>query len=398
MVFPEHYVLVPAPEIEARLAGLLPLLKGRTGVFCWPPDLFYLTGSNQLGFLVVREGLEPLFLVRRTPSRARAESPLRVEALPSSRELGQKIEEYCGGRIRELGLTLDTIPAREAGRLGQALGNPRISDLTPALLGLRSRKSPWEVECMKKAGRISRSVFASLPGLFRPGMTELGLAGALFAKASELGSQGLPRTRSFGGEMYSWHIVAGKNGLRPSRVEAPFGGLGVSPSFPQGPSLDPIRPGEPIVVDFGVCHLGYHADVTRTYSWGRPPDRVYQALEALKGVEAALLDRLRPGEDGQALFALARETAAKLGFDREFLGLESCRITFVGHGVGLEISEPPFLAQGRPEELKDGQTLALELKMVLPGIGAVGHENTFAVTPRGGEKLSPAGEELTVLG
>ena len=398
MLFPEHYILVPATEVENRIGRIIHLLEDRAGLFCWPADLIYLTGSNQIGYLVLKNGFDPLYLVRRSPQRARAESPLPVTPLGSFRDLGRLIKRHFGGNPKRLGLTLDTLPALTALELEHALGRPQVTNLTPALLKIRSQKSNWELDCMARAGEIGRRVFAGLKGLFRPGMSELALSGALLALASQLGSQVLSRSRSFNGEMYPWHVVSGQNGLRTSRVEAPFGGLGLSSSFPQGPSLDPIRPGEPIVVDFGTCYLGYHMDVTRMFSWGEPQPQVIRGLDALKTIEAELLDRLRPGADGRSLYRLALETAADLGYERNFMGLEESKVNFVGHGVGLEISEPPYLAAGRDDELRENQTLALELKLVLPGIGAVGHENTVEVTSQGGRKFSPADEGLTIIG
>ena len=110
-----------------------------------------------------------------------------------------------------------------------------------------------------------------------------------------------------------------------------------------------------------------------------------------------LLDGMRPGADGAELFARAVALAERLGFAREFLGAAGRKIKFCGHGVGLELSEPPYLAKGRRESLEEGNTLALELKMVLPDIGAVGLENTVAVTTGGGVVLSPADADWLVL-
>jgi len=399
MTFPDYYPLVPEAEIKARLKRMGQALEGlaEAALFSWPADLFYLTGSNQMGYLVLAPDQEPLFLVRRSPDRARAESPVRVAPLDGLSDLGQAVKSHLGRFPQRLGLTLDVVPAREAGAMEDLLDRPQVIDLAPWLLNLRSVKSQWEVEQMAQAGRIGKLVFAQLPALFSPGMSELALAGALFKAATELGSQGFMRTRAVGGEMYPWHVVAGLNGLRTSRLEAAFGGLGVSPSFPQGPSLEPIKPQEPVLVDFGTCFLGYQVDVTRMFSWGRPPARSAEALEALKKIEADLLKRLVPGADGAALFDRARTMAGQLGFDREFLGQGRSRTKFVGHGVGLEISEPPFLASDRRETLEENQTLALELKMVIPGQGAVGLENTVLVTGAGGQKLTPAAEDFADL-
>jgi Xaa-Pro aminopeptidase len=389
MHFPEHYKLVPETEVSSRLERLAVLLEAEAALVSWPADLFYLTGSNQFGYLLIPNDKEPLFLVRRTPERAAAESPVRVASLEGFRELGDMVRDHLGRAPKRLALALDTTPVREARSLAELLGEPEISDLGPLLLSLRAIKSPWEIEQLEEAGRIGSLAYSRLPSLFRPGMTELALAGAVTSCLMELGSQVFTRSRSAAGEMYPYHLVSGKNGLRRSRVEAPFGGLGQSPSFPQGPSLEPIQPGVPILADLASCWQGYIVDVTRMFSWGPPPKRALEAHQALRTIEADLMDRLRPGVQGEEVFEATVALARELGFGLEFLGQGRSANTFVAHGVGLEISEPPYVAQGRPEIIQAHQALALELKMVLPGLGAVGIEDTVVVTESGARTLTP---------
>ncbi len=395
-LFPECYPLVPPREILDRQAALTEALAGEVdaALISWPADLFYLTGSNQIGHLLVAPGREPVFLVRRTPDRAAAEGPLAVAPLNGFGDLGRAVEDLLGRRPARLGLALDVTPHREVASLSEQLGGPELFDLSPTIMRLRSVKSQWEIDQITQAGRINREVMAKVPRMFKPHMTEADLAGAMMHEAMALGCQAFMRTRSVVGEMYPWHVVAGDRALLTSRVEAPFGGLGASPSFPQGASLAPIGPGEMILADFGCCYLGYLADVTRMFSWGPPPERGLEAYRALIEIQERLMAALVPGADGQDLYRLAMETAEELGFGLEFLGQGAAEIKFVGHGVGLEISEPPYLAKNRKELLEAGQTLALELKMVLPGLGAVGLENTVLVTPEGGRLLSDANEEF----
>jgi Xaa-Pro dipeptidase len=76
------------------------------------------------------------------------------------------------------------------------------------------------------------------------------------------------------------------------------------------------------------------------------------------------------------------------------MGPPGYKTRFIGHGIGLEIGDFPFIAQGHPYPLEQGMTFALEPKMVFPGKGSVGIENTFAVTQDGVEKLTSADERL----
>ena len=86
--------------------------------------------------------------------------------------------------------------------------------------------------------------------------------------------------------------------------------------------------------------------------------------------------------------------AEKLGYKDSYLGPPGLQTRFIGHGIGLELNEPPFLATGQSYPLEEGMTFALEPKIVFPGEGAVGIENTVVVTANGYEILTPAEMEI----
>ena len=79
------------------------------------------------------------------------------------------------------------------------------------------------------------------------------------------------------------------------------------------------------------------------------------------------------------------------------MGPRGHKTSFIGHGIGLELNEPPFIADGHDYPLEEGMTFALEPKMVFVGEGAVGTENTYLVTARGVRKLTPAPEDLVEI-
>ena len=102
----------------------------------------------------------------------------------------------------------------------------------------------------------------------------------------------------------------------------------------------------------------------------------------------------RPGVTGAALYDRALELA---GDAEGFMGAGNERVTFVGHGFGLEIDELPLLAQGWEEPLHERMVFALEPKFVFPGEGAVGIENSYLVTADGAAQLTYAPEDLLEL-
>ncbi|RLF55742.1 MAG: aminopeptidase P family protein, partial [Thermoplasmata archaeon] len=179
-----------------------------------------------------------------------------------------------------------------------------------------------------------------------------------------------------------------------SQSDSPMGGLGLSPAFPVGASLRSMGPNEPIMVDFGTCYHGYQADETRMFSIGKMEKRFVDAYLACREIHDAVLEDVRPGADCEALFLKSVEIAEKLGYKDNYLGPTGLQTRFVAHGIGLELNEPPFLAKGHSYPLEQGMTFAVEPKMVFPGEGGVGLENTVLVTADGYEVLTPAAQEI----
>ena len=95
-----------------------------------------------------------------------------------------------------------------------------------------------------------------------------------------------------------------------------------------------------------------------------------------------------PGIPAEQLYLRGLELATAAGFGEHWMGHGSSRVKFVGHGIGLEINEQPFLAQGFAEPLMAGNVIAVEPKLVFPGVGAVGIENSYVVREGGPEGLT----------
>jgi Xaa-Pro dipeptidase len=97
------------------------------------------------------------------------------------------------------------------------------------------------------------------------------------------------------------------------------------------------------------------------------------------------------------IYEMAIELAEKAGYSENFMGTGDQRIRFVGHGVGLELDEYPFLASGQEMPLQEGMVIALEPKLIFPGRGVVGIENTHLLTPNGLEQLTVFDENIVVV-
>jgi len=270
----------------------------------------------------------------------------------------------------------------------------RIVDSSRLMSEIRKIKTPFEVALMKRAGEIGRKAYLEGMGMLREGMTEIEFGGLLEAAAKRYGHEGLLRVRAMNYEAYTWHVLSGPTGGIVSQSDSPMGGLGLSPAFPVGASLRAMKAREPILVDFDTCFHGYIADETRMFSIGEMPADFTEAYKACREIHDSVLASTRPGADCEALFRRSVRLAEKLGYKDSYLGPPGLQTRFVGHGIGLELAEYPYLAEGHSYPLEEGMTFALEPKMVFPGKGAVGIENTVLVTGNGCECLTPLGEEI----
>ena len=392
------FVYTPAEEIEERHRKLRRQMEAEgmeAFLSLQKMDCFYLSGTAQDALLFVSLDAKPLLLVKRELERARAESPLeQVVDLKSLRELPSLVAEHTGRLPRVLGLEMDVLPVRDYLRLQSMFPNSKFVDASGILRGLRKIKSPFEVGLMRKAGEIGQRVYREAGKVLRQGMTEIEFGGLLEAAAKRLGHEGLLRVRSFNYEAYSWHVLSGFTGGIVSQSDSPMGGLGLSPAFPVGAGRKTMKAREPILVDFGICYHGYQADETRMFSIGKMPAKFADAYRACREIHDAVLAGARPGADCEALFLKTLELAKEMGYEDSYLGPPGLQTKFIAHGIGLELNEYPFLAQGQSYPLEQGMTFAVEPKIVFPGEGSVGVENTVLVTKEGCDILTPIDMEI----
>lgn len=363
-------------------------------------DLFYLTGTVQQGALwVPREG-EPLFLVRKDLGRAREESPLtRVEPLRSPRELGEAVlRAGLPWPVARAGMEWDVLPVLLARRWETALEGAEAVDGSPVIREARQCKSPWEVARMEEAAKVAEEVFATVPDHLRVGIAEVALAAEVEREARRRGHQGVVRMRAFNAEMFYGHVFAGPDSAVPGGFDTPLGGRGLSPAVAQGAGYRPIQEGDPVVVDLVICLEGYLVDQTRTFCPGTPSSRLRELHDATRAIEDAVIRLARPGTPWGVLHEAAMTEAERLGLGGCFMGPPGAQVAFVGHGVGIEVDERPFLARGFAKDLLEpGMTFALEPKVVLPDLGAVGTEDTWLVEESGVRRLTRGSRDLQVV-
>ena len=136
--------------------------------------------------------------------------------------------------------------------------------------------------------------------------------------------------------------------------------------------------------------------MTRVFSVGRLSEKAYSAHRTALDIKAAAEVAMRPGLACSELYSLAIGMVEKAGLTDYFMGTRQ-QAKFVGHGIGLEINEPPVLTPRSKDALQPGMIIAFEPKFVIPGVGAVGVENSYLITDTGAEKLTHFEEEIISL-
>ncbi len=395
--------MIPASEIANRIVALQALLRKNrvdAAIIRQNADLFYFTGTVQDSHLIVPASGNPVLLVRRSLARAEAESPLRpIIQMKSLVEVREATFEACGtSEPKTIGFELDVIPANAFFTYDEKIfPKQQIVDISGPIRQVRMIKSSWEIRLMRDAAAISKLVAESVPHLLRPGMTEFELCAELEAVSRKAGDSRMIRLRAFNLEMVFGHILSGPNAAVPSYTDAPTGGPGISPAFGQGAGDKKISAGEIVSVDTMIIWNGYANDQTRNFCIGPPPHRLAGAYEFVQSVHARFRNLARPGAITGELYETVWRWAREAGWAEWFMGYSDPRVIFVAHGLGVEVDEFPFIAQGQKLALQQGMVFALEPKVVIPDEGIAGLENTYFVTSDGIESLNTATEELMII-
>ena len=258
-----------------------------------------------------------------------------------------------------IGVDMADIPARTADRLAAHLPLAELVDATQDFIHVRMVKTAAELTRLEGAVAGSERGHAAVPRHLAAGISERELAGHV--RRAVAGSRTSP---------YILHLNAG----------------------PVGPTLLPptdrlIVPDSVVSVDVGCIHRDYAGDKFHVYAFGDPPPRAFEVHGALDRVNAALLDALRPGLSGAELFRLGRSRM-------EGEGLEMAG-AFVGHGIGIDIHETPYLAPVDPTPLEAGMVIVLEAGTRVAELGHFCSEITCLIEPDGVRLLTGIGHRIS---
>ncbi|MCC5579431.1 aminopeptidase P family protein [Microtetraspora sp. AC03309] len=350
---------MPFVSRRARVAAALPQHDVTALLVTRPVNVRYLTGlsSSNAAVLVTADGEAVLATDSRYIETARREC---ADAGPIE---ARDVTGALAGRSGRVAIEAHDMSVAEYHRL---LGDhPGLTPVSGLVEEVRTVKDEGEIEVLRRACAITDDAFSQVVERIIPGVTEREVARWLESAMTELGAE-KPAFDSI--------VASGPNGAIPHH----------------SPSGRAIEPGDLVTMDFGARVDGYHADMTRTVAVGRPADWLRDLYELVRQAQRAGRRAVRTGATAHDLDAAARGVIEEAGHAEHFgHGL--------GHGVGLEIHELPFLGPGKTGRIDDRVPLTVEPGVYLPGRGGVRIEDTLVTRADGPELLTLTTKELLVL-
>lgn len=355
-------------------------------------NLYYVSGRVFNGFCYLPAAGDPIFFVRR-PVGLEGEGVVYIR---KPEDIADYLATNALAKPDKLMLETDSISYNEYVRYEKIFNPAAVLNGTVALRRARSVKTDWELEQFRRSSALHTAVYELIPSLYKPGMTEIELSIEIERQLRLHGSLGIFRVFGQSMEIFMGSVLAGDNADAPSPYDFALGGAGLDPSLPVGGNGTPLREGTAVMVDMAGNFTPYITDMTRVFSVGRLPDLALRAHACSLKIQRRIEAEAREGTEAKRLYEIAAKTAEDAGLADYFMGHRQ-KASFVGHGIGLEINEAPVLAPRSRDVLTAGMTFALEPKFVIPGVGAVGIENSFVVHRNGVKKLTLCEEEVVRL-
>ncbi|MDQ1617280.1 MAG: hypothetical protein QOJ60_3219 [Actinomycetota bacterium] len=337
------------------------------------PDLRWLTGYDALPLerltaLVVDASGAPFLVAPRLEVPAVLASPaggLGIEVL--GWEETEDPYSLIASRlpaVRRVGVA-DRMWAEQLMRFRAAMPGAEQSLAGAALRDLRVRKSPAEVDALRRAGQAIDRVHRRMAQFLRPGRTERETA-AEIARA-----------------------ILDEGHVRVDFVIVASGPNGASPHHEVSDRV--LEPGDPVVVDIGgTTAEGYCSDCTRMYGLGEPETDFRTYFLVLLEAQQAACAQAGPGVSAESVDAAARAVISEAGYGEAF-------IHRTGHGIGVESHEDPYIVAGNETLLEPGMAFSIEPGIYQPDRHGARIEDIVVVTDDGIERLNVTDRDLVVL-
>jgi Xaa-Pro dipeptidase len=321
-------------------------------------NLTWLTGfSGASALLIPKNGESRVYVYGVNYEQAKAElSGFTVDSVKRGEDLMSKIAKQAA--VSEIGkLAVDALNVESWRALAKAVGGEKkLAVGTSFVRELRKVKDEEEIELMRKAGELTSEGMRVAYETVAAGVREYEVAAEIEYAMRKRGSSGVAFET----------IVAS----------------GACSAYPHGGCSDrKIRDGALVVVDVGATYRFYHSDMTRTLVAGKPTEKQKKLYQIVKTAQETAFEAVKPNVKAKDVDAAARKTIEDASYGEYF-------VHSLGHGVGLEVHEPPTLSPESKEVLAAGNVVTVEPGIYLVGYGGVRIEDTVLVQKNGAEKLT----------
>ena len=356
-------------------------------------NIYYTTGRFFRGFVMIFQDSDPYWFVIKPNVYERQENILMIRKPEDIHDIllekGLKIPA-------KIGLEFDVMTYSAISRQMKVFPEAEFHNASGILIKSRMIKTPWEIKKMREDGIHQSEVYRRVSHLYKEDMTDLEFQIEIERVLRLEGCLGVIRTSGNLMDINLGSVIAGDNADNPGPYDFTMGGAGVDPSLPVGANGMIIKRGETIMIDMNGSFNGYQTDMTRVWRLGEIPSLAYKAHECSIRIHRELCKMALPGVPVADIYRKAVEIVEEENLMDYFMG-HADHVSFIGHGVGIELNEPPVIMAKSRDILQANMTIALEPKFVIPKVGAVGIENTYRVTESGLESLTVFPEEIQEL-
>ncbi len=378
-------------EISRRTRHIQQLLQGIGAdaiLICTNTNLFYSSGRVFNGYTYIPAEGEAHYFVRR-PIGLQGNT---VHYIHKPEQIPALLAEVGIPYPHRIAIEWDAVHSDYV-RLEKVFSDAEVVNGSPIMRQARSIKTEYEIEQLRLSGEKHDYVYSLIPSLYRPGMRDIELQIEIEHQLRLHGCLGQFRINGQSMELFMGNLLCGDNANNPSPYDFAMGGAGMHHSTPVGCNGTPIVRGTTIMVDMNGNFNGYMTDMTRVFSVGELPELAYRAHQCSTDIHHAIAEVGIPGTPASRLYEIAIEMAQQAGLSDYFMGHRQ-KAGFIGHGVCIEVNEAPVLAPRSKDILALNQTIALEPKFVIPGVGAAGFEDTYLVTSNGLQAINKAPREI----
>jgi Xaa-Pro aminopeptidase len=351
---------------EAAADGVAALVVGPS------PDLSYLAGYNPMPLerptlLILRVGKDPVMVVPELERPLAAQSPVGSSIELVSWRDGEDPYALGAGLLERDGPVAvgDRLwAAHVLGLIASTGGDREFVPASPLIARLRAVKDEDEVAALRRAGRAADQTFRQVCDLRFEGRREEEIAQDVADLLVQNGH----------GAAEFMIVASGPNSASPHHE----------------PGGRTILPRDAVVLDFGGQLGGYYSDTTRTVVVGEPPDGFELVYSLVREAQESAVQAAGPGVQAQEVDRAARRVIDSAGYGHLF-------IHRTGHGIGLEVHEPPYIVEGNTLSLEVGMTFSVEPGIYIEGSFGVRIEDIVCVTEDGVERLNRSPRELQVV-